>query len=167
MHTRQPIPESDLLTYAEVLAQYHLHPETKFEDGDYLDSGPTRRRHVAPLGPIGNIGKEANLWEQQAFTGADPSAQIQYGSGPRDLEAYRQIIAGRLAAFSVRNVASRAGLSIGTVHNIRRGVGVVRLRNLQAVDRAVSDLETGQGSRPCVGSPPGAQRSGEAAQSRS
>jgi hypothetical protein len=129
------------LTYAEVLAQYHLHSEAKFEGGDYLDSGALRRRHVAPLGPNGNIGKEANLWEQQTFTGADPSAQIHYGSAPRDLEAYGQTIARRLAAFSVRIVARRAGLSIGTVSNIRRGLGTPRNRNLRALDRALNDLE--------------------------
>lgn len=145
-NTRLPVPESELLTYAEVLAQYHLHPEAKFENGDYLDSGPTRRRHVAPLGPIGNIGEEANLWEQQTSTGADPSAQIHYGSGPRDLEAYRQTIARRLTAFSVRIVAGRAGLSVGAVSNIRRGLGTPRTRNLRALDLALNDLEADSGT---------------------
>jgi hypothetical protein len=140
-NTGQPIPKCELLTYAEVLAQYHLHPETKFEDGDYLDSGPTRRRHVAPLGPIGNIGKEANLWEQQTFTGVDPSAQINYGRSPRDLATYQDAIAERLGLFSVRQVADRAGVSVGTVFNLRSGIGIARVRTLQHLDRALRELE--------------------------
>jgi hypothetical protein len=136
-----PVPESELLTYAEVLAQYHLHPEAKFEDGDYLDSGSLRRCHVAPLGPIGNIGKEANLWEQQAFTGADPTAQIHYGQSPRDLVAYEHAIAERLGAFSVRRVAERAGVSVGTVFNVRGGIGIPKVHTLQLLGGALRELE--------------------------
>jgi hypothetical protein len=30
----------------EALAQYHLHPEEKFHNSDYLDHGVTHRRHI-------------------------------------------------------------------------------------------------------------------------
>jgi hypothetical protein len=35
-----------LKTYANALSDYHLHPEAKFLNGDYLDRGPTARRHI-------------------------------------------------------------------------------------------------------------------------
>ena len=35
-----------LKTYAEALAQFHLSPEDKFENGDYYNTGKTTRRHV-------------------------------------------------------------------------------------------------------------------------
>lgn len=57
--TGEPVPASMLLTYAEVLALYHLSPEAKFENGDYNDTGETRRRHIIAK-RIRRIGKEAN-----------------------------------------------------------------------------------------------------------
>jgi hypothetical protein len=57
--TGEPVDQSMLKTYAESLANYHLHPEDKFEGGDYYDSGETRRRHVKAE-TISLIGKEAN-----------------------------------------------------------------------------------------------------------
>lgn len=57
--------------------QYHLHPETKFQNGDYLDCGFTERRHVLTVG-IEHIGKEANRLEEQWFLGADDEAQVSY-----------------------------------------------------------------------------------------
>jgi hypothetical protein len=70
-----------LKTYAQALAQYHLRPEAKFENGDYCDSGPTRRRHVQAT-QIKYIGKEANRWEEQFFLGMDEDAAIEYGADP-------------------------------------------------------------------------------------
>jgi hypothetical protein len=40
--TGRPVEQRWLRTYAEALRGYHLHPETKFLDGDYTDRGPTR-----------------------------------------------------------------------------------------------------------------------------
>ncbi len=51
-------------TYEGALAQYYLHPEAKFQNGDYLDSGVTRRRHIFAT-VVEHIGKEANRWEEQ------------------------------------------------------------------------------------------------------
>jgi hypothetical protein len=55
---------SELLTYAEALAQYHLRPESKFLNGDFSDRGRTERRHVIAT-QIVHIGKEANVRMQQ------------------------------------------------------------------------------------------------------
>lgn len=57
--TGEPVPAHMLKTYAEVLALYHLSPEAKFENGDYNDTGETRRRHIIAK-RIRRIGKEAN-----------------------------------------------------------------------------------------------------------
>jgi hypothetical protein len=57
--TGKPVRPEQLKTYAEVLKQYHLSPEHKFANGDYLDRGRTERRHVVATG-FTWIGKEAN-----------------------------------------------------------------------------------------------------------
>jgi hypothetical protein len=57
--TGKPIRPEQLKTYAEVLGQYHLSPEDKFENGQFLDRGRTERRHVVATG-FTWIGKEAN-----------------------------------------------------------------------------------------------------------
>ena len=74
----RPIPAAALQTYAEALAQYHLHPESKFLGGDYCDRGTTSRRHIRVSG-ICHIGKEANEWERQAMLGIDSKARADYG----------------------------------------------------------------------------------------
>lgn len=65
--TGEPIRENQLKTYAEALAQYHLHPEDKFLHGDYWDEGRTERRHVVS-NTVRLIGKEANKWEEQVLS---------------------------------------------------------------------------------------------------
>jgi len=57
--TGRAVSAEDLKTYAEVLAQYHLSCEDKFENGQFLDRGRTERRHVVATGFCW-IGKEAN-----------------------------------------------------------------------------------------------------------
>jgi hypothetical protein len=69
-----------LETYATQLAQYHLKPEDKFDNGDFLARGITRRRQVHATN-VEWVGKEANRWEEQAHLGMDEDAQITYGSG--------------------------------------------------------------------------------------
>ena len=66
--TGQPVSSDALRTLGEALAQYHVHPESKFLNGDYRDHGTTRRRHVQVAGTR-HIGKEFNDWERQAVLG--------------------------------------------------------------------------------------------------
>jgi hypothetical protein len=56
--TREPVGKEWLRAYAEALRGYHLHPETKFLGGDFMDRGPTRRRHVL-VQAIEDIGRQA------------------------------------------------------------------------------------------------------------
>lgn len=76
--TGKPVSPEALKTYRQALAQYHLSREMKFLNGDYLDKGLTLRRHIQ-ASAIFHIGKEANKWEEQYFTGTVEDTQIEYG----------------------------------------------------------------------------------------
>lgn len=82
----EPVQPDMLKSYAEALAQYHLHPESKFLNGSYGEKGTTQRRHVQMSG-VFNIGKESNDWETQAVLGFDPDAAPDYGMSAGDLAA--------------------------------------------------------------------------------
>jgi hypothetical protein len=103
------------LTYAHALAQYHLRPEAKFENGDYLDSGPTRRRHVQAT-QINYIGKEANRWEEQFFLGMDEDAAIEYGADPRAALFDELMLA--TSRFAKQQLASCIGISRNSLTKI-------------------------------------------------
>lgn len=134
--TGDPVSADRLRTYREVLAQYHLHPEAKFHGGDFLDAGLTTRRHVRPLGPIDNIGKEANRWEEQFYLGANPETQIRYGIGERDLRDYAVRVRELIEPFGVREISREAGVSVGSVSTVKRGLGRPSMRVLRAIERA-------------------------------
>jgi hypothetical protein len=76
--TGSQVSSTAIRTYREALAQYHLSPESKFLNGDFTDRGRTERRHIQVNGIV-HIGKEANKWEEQYFTGLDLGEQIEYG----------------------------------------------------------------------------------------
>jgi hypothetical protein len=57
------IPASWLKSHARSLVRYHLHPETKFQGGDFDQRGPLKRRHVFALAQQ-SIGKEADNIEE-------------------------------------------------------------------------------------------------------
>ncbi len=58
--TGKSVEPTQLKTYAEVLCQYHLSSENKFENGHFLDRGRTERRHIIATEFV-LIGKEANM----------------------------------------------------------------------------------------------------------
>lgn len=94
--TASPIPLSALKSNAESLVQYHVQPESKFLNADYLDRGTTRRRHVR-MTATRHIGKESNDWERQAVLGLSADAQPDYGISGSDrlrlVETLREFIA--------------------------------------------------------------------------
>ena len=57
--TGESVPLDQLESQKEVVALYHLHPEAKVHDGDHLNNGLTRRRHIVATA-VEHIGKEAN-----------------------------------------------------------------------------------------------------------
>ena len=62
--TGKAVAPALLITYAEALTQYHLRPEAKFLNGEYVDRGLTERRHIIAA-QILHIGKESNKWEER------------------------------------------------------------------------------------------------------
>lgn len=117
--TGRPVRLERLKTYLEVLAQYHLHPEDKFLNGDYLDRGQTQRRHVM-VSDIRYIGKEANRWEEQFYLGAVPEAQIEYGNEPKERERALARLQGAVKEHGVTAVARAAGVSRQHVYSVIR-----------------------------------------------
>jgi hypothetical protein len=92
--TGEPVPSEHLKTYQEALVQYHLHPEAKFHNGDYLDSGVASRRHIVATA-VEHIGKEANRWEVRDQSAARRSrACVSVPVAPKGAAARAQL-AGR------------------------------------------------------------------------
>jgi hypothetical protein len=94
MHDRvtgRPVEQPWLRTYAEALRGYHLHPETKFLDGDYTDRGPTRRRHIL-VQAVEDIGKEADKWDDEEPLTADNEFTVSYGVSDADRQTMLAVI---------------------------------------------------------------------------
>jgi hypothetical protein len=97
---RGAIPASWLKSHARSLIRYHLHPETKFQGGEYDQHGPLKRRHVFALAQQ-SIGKEADNMEENEFIGEDA-----------DPPHYGVELTGRAAiAAAVFDVQQRYGIS--------------------------------------------------------
>lgn len=90
--TGKPVPKTLLATYREALADYHIHPEAKFLNGEPFDRGRTQRQPVHATA-VELIGKEANRWEEQFFLGEDEDAQIVYGLIPAS-DAFHERLGG-------------------------------------------------------------------------
>jgi hypothetical protein len=134
------VPVDQLKSYAQALADYHLHPETKFLNGDYLDRGPTMRRDVHAVG-VRHIGKEANRWEEQFHLGYDPEAQIEYDGGPEALEQVRGRICQAAAIFGQRKLARASGLSREQLRSIMKGKGKPRKATVSRLLAAIETLQ--------------------------
>jgi hypothetical protein len=138
--TGEPVPADRLKSYVEALADYHLHPETKFLNGDYTDRGPTVRRHVHIAG-VRYIGKEANRWEEQFYLGRDPEAQIEYDSSPEATEQAVNRISQAVAAFGQRQLASASAVAREQLRAILKGEAQPRPKTIAKLLRAISLLE--------------------------
>lgn len=138
--TGEPILGDYLKSYQEALAQYHLHPEAKFLDGDYVDSGVTSRRHIFATA-VEHIGKEANRWEEQFHLGCDSDAQTEYGTAPEDQERILNVI--RLAGekFGQRALAKAAHVSLREVSAVLCGKREPTSTTLEKLYRAVPRME--------------------------
>jgi hypothetical protein len=112
----EPLPLAALKTYRDTVAQYHLHPEAKFHQGDYTDRGRTQRRHVL-VTSVAHIGKEADRLEEQFYLGATAEAEVEYGAdgtiSPDEAKAircgikrYGQANIARVTKMSLRDVSA-------------------------------------------------------------
>lgn len=120
--TGKPVPALALQTYAEALAQYHLHPESKFLGGDYCDRGTTRRRHIRVSG-VRHIGKESNEWERQAMLGLDVEAEPDYGLSDDSRAQRIRELAGLVAATGKAGAAEGLGISLSRLHTLLNDPG--------------------------------------------
>jgi hypothetical protein len=119
--TGAPIRIGQLKSYRQELAQYHLHPESKFLNADYIDRGLTRRRHVH-VQAIRYIGKEANHWEPQFYLGYDEEEQIDYGLAPEgSWQLLRTLRSEIKAAGGQRRLARESGVSRQTISRLMSG----------------------------------------------
>lgn len=119
-NTGHKVNKAQLKTYVDAVAQYHLHPETKFLNGDYMDFGVTQRRHIN-VTSIHNIGKEANKWEEQFFTGFDKDAQIEYGISEKQKIEMLETVLQAIKIYGVKPMADISKLSQRHVLNMFKG----------------------------------------------
>ena len=92
-------PASWLKSHARSLVRYHLHPETKFQGGEYDQRGPLKRRHVFALAQQ-SIGKEADNIEENEFIGED--------AGPPDYGVVRHEPSTTTSTFSATSYPKHA-----------------------------------------------------------
>ena len=136
----KPVPVSMLRTYADVLAQYHLRPESKFLNADYCDTGTTQRRHVKVQSII-NIGKEANRWEEQSYVGAyEPEPELEYGVAREDRNSALREVRKAADEFGQRALAKAAGISLQHLSAILTGKANPTERIIEKIVWAVAVL---------------------------
>ena len=115
------IPASWLKSHGRSLVRYHLHPETKFQGGDFHQRGPLKRRHVFALAHQ-SIGKEADAIEENESIGedADPS---HYGVELTDRAALAAAVFDiqRQYAISDRTLVGEAKVSHHTLAGLKEG----------------------------------------------
>jgi hypothetical protein len=118
-----PITTEQLATYEEQLAQYHLQPESKFLNGDYVDRGTTVRRHVI-VADVELIGKEANRWEEQEFLGPMEDAETSYGMVAASNAVLAREIRDLADIFGQRDLADRLGWSRSRLATLIKGEAI-------------------------------------------
>lgn len=135
--TGEAVAPDRLPTYREALTQYHLNPEDKFLNGDYTDSGLTIRRHIKAT-EIEHIGKEADRWEEQLFTGLNADAHVVYGANPQLVNLRVNVVIRAAKQFGRRRLAAASGLSVGCVSMVLRGL---RTPDAVTVGRLATGIE--------------------------
>jgi hypothetical protein len=138
--TGKPVPAHMLRSYRQSLAQYHLRPEAKFLNADYLDSGLVLRRHVK-VAAVVYIGKEANRLEEQSYLGIDPEAEIEYGAGPEDRRPALTEINRAINRHGPSALAKAAGVSRQHLNAILSGDATPSDLMLSRLRRAVMLLD--------------------------
>jgi DNA polymerase elongation subunit (family B) len=130
--TGKPVPAAELRTLGEALAQYHLHPESKFLDGDFCYRGTTRRRHVRVTGTR-HIGKEANDLERQAVLGLNVDSQPDYGFGAVDPVLLANELRPMIVRWGMAACARAFGVSAAALRSAVEGSERISERSLQAI----------------------------------
>ena len=118
--TGKPINPKSLKSYAQSLAQYHLHPEAKFHGGRYLDQGIIARRHVVATS-IRFIGKEADRLEERFYRGNEGDADVVYDPARHSQEILVDQLRSLAKGIKINEIARQTGLSTRHVSNILNG----------------------------------------------
>jgi hypothetical protein len=115
------IPASWLKSHARSLVRYHLHPETKFQGGDFDQRGQLKRRHVFALAQQ-SIGKEADNIEENEFIGEDADPP-HYGVELTDRAAIASAIFDVQERYRIsdRRLIEEAKVSHHTLAGLREG----------------------------------------------
>lgn len=157
--TGEAISIDEMQTYAEALAGYANHPESKFLNGGPFDTGPTERRHVI-ASDIVFVGKESEGWEEGLFLGIKANEALPLG--PRPLHGSRLYADIREAAKVHKQsaVARECGLARSVVAKLCRGEfveskvrpgqvrsGILRLAKIAAKKQADRERRRGEISR--------------------
>ena len=108
--TGEPVSKRLLKSYADSIRQYHLQPENKFLNGNWINSGPTIRRHLLAI-RVMHIGKEANDLERQATLGYDHAAQPAYGYCRADIAKLQLELTRLCEVFSAHQVSSHGQIT--------------------------------------------------------
>jgi hypothetical protein len=125
--TAPAVPELVLVrSYADILREYRVHPEYKFNGHDGQPCrrntrGLLQRRRIDLVGPPQLIGKEANnIDEVQAGRYAQLDEIITEYHDPAD-DHFHQLVMSPLDHLSGRELARLVGVDRRTVDRIRRG----------------------------------------------
>ncbi len=141
-NTGKPVSPRQLKSYRRALAQYHLHPESKFLNADYSDHGITQRRHIE-ITRITYIGKEANRWEEQFFLGLDSEAQTEYGEPPYESEKLMGQLRQAAKKYGQRTLAKMAKISLRQLSDILLGKAKPKRETLARLANAAQSLWVG------------------------
>jgi hypothetical protein len=138
--TDEAVPAEHLASYREALAQYHLHPEAKFLNGDYRDSGHTQRRNIQAIG-VTYVGKEANRWEEPFYLGTDEDAAINYGQAPDGRRKAEARIREGISRFGQRAIGRAAHMSLRDISRAARDAAKLSLIQLKRLDQAIARID--------------------------
>ena len=142
--TARPMSIRELKTYAEVLADYHIHPEAKFANGDFFDRGPTLRRHILIVGEqVQHIGKELDRLEEQVYLFEASENVVDYGKGQFAIRDNLATLRQARKEFTVTAIAQAAGLSRKEITRILAGTVTPTKRTWAALARGIAVLRRG------------------------
>jgi hypothetical protein len=115
------IPGSWLKSHGRSLVRYHLHPETKFQGGNFDQRGPLKRRHIFALAQQA-IGKEADNIEEYEFIGED-AGPPDYGVELHDRATLAAAVfeIQKRYGISDRKLLDEAKVSHHTLASLREG----------------------------------------------
>jgi hypothetical protein len=133
------IPASWLKSHARSLVRYHLHPETKFQGGDFDQRGPLKRRHVFALAQQ-SIGKEADNIEKSEII-QEEAEPPHYGVELTDRTAIAAAVFDiqKRYVISDRKLLDEAKVSHHTLAGLREGKRIANV-SLMKLFRAAETL---------------------------